>query len=439
MKGKLLLIAAMLMAFAAVGFGQGFQCDIASFLSEDLEGLADLTDACTEGELFADGVPTGLVIDCATGLEPPAPYFGTQFTTNMGGEFELPGNFYYPAYFGHPTNTFANTFRFEVTGPCVGGVYPVWVSTCFTPAVGPANYFFKGAGEWTCEMRSCGTPCVPTPEVNFTPTVAYGEQDMSACVTLCEGSTTVISVGPVPLPDRIPEVSILPGCEICGDPDCTPANVWNLTEWVLTGTGPYYYVANLSYAAEEGCVCVHLDFIEAVETVDLDVAFDGAVRLNWTEATTANLDKYIISRNGSEIASVAADVYSYVDESFEYGVNYTYELAALDLSGHRTVLATESITPSEGAITVTEYALHQNFPNPFNPTTTIRFDLVKANHVSLKVFNATGQEVATMSGEFPLGVNFHNFDATNLTSGLYFYTIQIGDVYSATKKMLLVK
>jgi hypothetical protein len=294
---------------------------------------------------------------------------------------------------------------------------------------------------WTCEIRTHGTPCVPTPEVTFNVTVPYGPQDMGACVTLCEGSTTVICVGPVPLPDRIPHVSILPGClypPMGCDDDCTPANIWNLTPFVLTGTGPYFYCANLMYAGEEGCVCVHLDFIEAVETVDLDVVFDGAVRLNWT-AASGELDKYIISRNGSEIGSVASDVYSYVDESFEYGVNYTYELAALDLSGHRTVLATESITPTEGAIVVTEYALHQNFPNPFNPTTTIRFDLVQANYVTLKVYNATGQEVATMSGEFGAGVNFHNFDATNLTSGLYFYTVQIGDVYSATKKMLLVK
>ena len=73
-------------------------------------------------------------------------------------------------------------------------------------------------------------------------------------------------------------------------------------------------------------------------------------------------------------------------------------------------------------------------------TTSIRFDLVEKNFVSLKIYNTNGQVVATVaSREFNKGVQIVNFDATNLTSGLYFYTVKVGNVYSATKKMLLVK
>jgi hypothetical protein len=468
MKGKLLLVTAILLAIAMVGFAQpipGFQIGFASFQNSALANPANMKTVCGGTEFIPDGTPFD-VIDVATGVSAvgaPATYFpySSYYLTeplvfNGGSALGMPGNFYTNPCFANDnlpcmdgeddcdegTYSPAPSFYLLAYGPCINGFRAKWTSSTWAQATSGPGMRFRQASTWTCVLEACGTPCVPTPAVDFVPEYPNGPQDQGACITLCEGSTTVICVGPVPLPDRVPHVSIMPGCLFpplgCND-DCTPANIWSLTPFVLTGTGPFYYCATLAYSGEEGCVCAHLDFIEGVETVDLDVAFDGAVRLNWTAASTADIDRYVISRNGSEIGSVASNVYSYVDESFSYGVNYTYELAALDVSGHKTVLATASITPTEGAIVVTEYALHQNFPNPFNPTTTIRFDLVEKNFVSLKVFNATGQTVATMSGEFGAGVNFHNFDASNLTSGLYFYTVQIGDVYSATKKMLLVK
>jgi hypothetical protein len=115
-------------------------------------------------------------------------------------------------------------------------------------------------------------------------------------------------------------------------------------------------------------------------------------------------------------------------------------LVSVEVNGNSTVEATQSVTPSMDKAVVTEYALHQNFPNPFNPTTSIRFDLVEKNFVTLKIHNATGQEVATVvNSERAAGVNIVNFDATKLTSGVYFYTVKAGNVFSATRRMLLVK
>ena len=87
-----------------------------------------------------------------------------------------------------------------------------------------------------------------------------------------------------------------------------------------------------------------------------------------------------------------------------------------------------------------EYSLQQNYPNPFNPTTTIRFDIPSTSNVTLKVYNITGQEVATLiNNEFvSAGIKEIDFNAVNLSSGIYFYTLKAND-FTATKKMILLK
>jgi hypothetical protein len=86
------------------------------------------------------------------------------------------------------------------------------------------------------------------------------------------------------------------------------------------------------------------------------------------------------------------------------------------------------------------FALMQNYPNPFNPTTTIRFNIPKASPVTIKVYNVTGQLVATLANNemATVGTKEVTFNATNLSSGIYFYTIQAGS-FTDTKKMMLVK
>ncbi len=85
------------------------------------------------------------------------------------------------------------------------------------------------------------------------------------------------------------------------------------------------------------------------------------------------------------------------------------------------------------------YNLSQNYPNPFNPTTMIRFSLKETGIVSLKVYNVLGQLVTTLVNEQkPAGIYEYNFDASGMSSGIYFYTIKTGD-FTATKKMILMK
>ena len=86
-----------------------------------------------------------------------------------------------------------------------------------------------------------------------------------------------------------------------------------------------------------------------------------------------------------------------------------------------------------------EFALEQNFPNPFNPSTTLRYSIPREGMVTLKVYNIIGQEVATLVNEYQSnGVYSVKFDASKLSSGMYLYRITSGN-FSQVKKMMLLK
>ena len=86
-----------------------------------------------------------------------------------------------------------------------------------------------------------------------------------------------------------------------------------------------------------------------------------------------------------------------------------------------------------------EFSLSPNYPNPFNPATTIEYNLPKGARVQLKVYNVLGQEVATLvDGVVTAGQHSVSFNASNLASGVYLYRIAAG-TFVSTRKMVLVK
>jgi hypothetical protein len=89
---------------------------------------------------------------------------------------------------------------------------------------------------------------------------------------------------------------------------------------------------------------------------------------------------------------------------------------------------------------VTEFALGQNYPNPFNPSTSIKFSLPVASNISLKVYDVLGKEVATLAeGRYEAGAFTATFDAKNVNSGVYFYTLRTSTGFVQSSKMLLMK
>ena len=86
-----------------------------------------------------------------------------------------------------------------------------------------------------------------------------------------------------------------------------------------------------------------------------------------------------------------------------------------------------------------QFKLDQNYPNPFNPSTTISFSLPVANRVSLKIYDLHGKQVASLlNGRLNAGAHSVQWQADNLPSGIYYYTLKSGS-YSETRRMVLLK
>lgn len=104
------------------------------------------------------------------------------------------------------------------------------------------------------------------------------------------------------------------------------------------------------------------------------------------------------------------------------------------------------IAPGNGNVQVqegikpTSFSLSQNYPNPFNPTTTIKYQIPKKDHVLLRVYNILGQVVATLvNGTQAPGFKEAKFDGSSLSSGVYIYTLTVGNSFFSKKKMMLLK
>jgi hypothetical protein len=109
-------------------------------------------------------------------------------------------------------------------------------------------------------------------------------------------------------------------------------------------------------------------------------------------------------------------------------------------SGRVTLSATENTTGvQEPAFLPLNVALDQNSPNPFNPSTEIRFALPRAAFATLTVFNLLGQEITTLvKGDLPAGQHRVLFTASGLPSGIYFYRLETSDIVQ-TRKMILTR
>ena len=302
----------------------------------------------------------------------------------------------------------------------------------------------------------------------------------SLCLKVCPGDTfgydPLMLVGPHFGDLAIPQLIFERGCgqnTRCNSDPCTPVTCVPTWPFVLGGD-PWGFYPDCYYGSCscmdfilchdhdnfwsltpltvtcEGCFCLTYDHQLAVNLRAGLAAVGGndEVTLTWATASEADNARFDIYRGETVVGNVPGLInssvgrnYSWTDDNVQNGRAYTYTLKGVDVNGGVTTLGTASATPrTAGAGTVTEYALYQNYPNPFNPTTSIAFDVVEPSNVTLKVYNPMGMEVATLvNGPVSSGNHSVMFNAADVTSGLYFYKIQIGDRFTATRKMLLVK
>ena len=125
------------------------------------------------------------------------------------------------------------------------------------------------------------------------------------------------------------------------------------------------------------------------------------------------------------------DLKTYQNGIIGYGITRDNKVIKLDLV---TGNASEPQT-----VISNEYSLIQNYPNPFNPVTNINYSIPKHGFVTLKIYDIMGKLISTLVNTEQLAGNYSvNFNADNLPSGIYYYTITSGD-FTETKKMVLIK
>lgn len=195
---------------------------------------------------------------------------------------------------------------------------------------------------------------------------------------------------------------------------------------------------------------------------------NNSVQLNWETATEVNNFGFDIERQYQVSSSEYQEwesiglvyghgttnspkYYSYIDEDLPNADKLFYRLKQIDNDGTYAYSKTvevdlSGVTSVDDDKIVYEFSLEQNYPNPFNPVTTINFTLpgVGTNHelslqAKLTVYNLLGQEVATLLNEEKSAGSYQiKFDASNLPSGIYFYSLTYGNNIQ-TRKLALLK
>ena len=178
---------------------------------------------------------------------------------------------------------------------------------------------------------------------------------------------------------------------------------------------------------------------------------NGKVLLSWETATEINNSGFEVERKNNNTnnntwqligfvegngTTTKLHSYSYSDDiSSINATSLSYRLKQVDYNGvfeYSSEIFVDNLAPSD-------YVLEQNYPNPFNPSTTIKFGIPEKGNVVLKVYNALGAEVATLVNEVKEAGSYNvNFNASDLSSGVYYYKISSGK-FVKTNKMLLLK
>jgi hypothetical protein len=207
------------------------------------------------------------------------------------------------------------------------------------------------------------------------------------------------------------------------------------------------YTANSGSYGNFSIVRINADDPVPVELISFTASASGKnVLLEWVTATELNNSGFEVQRRtvDSEYEAVGFVAgsgstteqrnYLFSDVNVPDG-NYSYRLKQIDFNGvfdYSHEVEVEVNAPAE-------YALEQNYPNPFNPSTTINYSIAEAGLVKIAVYNLLGQEVALVVNELKeAGKHSVSFNASTLTSGAYFYTIETPQ-FKQTRKMLLAK
>jgi hypothetical protein len=229
----------------------------------------------------------------------------------------------------------------------------------------------------------------------------------------------------------------------------TPAQIYASLEQTAIDMGVPGFDNNSGFGLIQADAAVSAALPIQLASSSANVVRSNDVELVWKTISETNNYGFELYRRRGEMAewkkvgfveghgtTLAPQSYSYIDRSVGFG-KYFYQIKQVDLDGKSEVFPEMAVTVG---VVPERLTLAQNYPNPFNPSTVIEFVVPQSGAASIKVYNLLGQEVATVfEGRAEAEeINAVRFDASNLPSGMYFYTLKSTGKYE-TKRMLLTK
>jgi len=260
-----------------------------------------------------------------------------------------------------------------------------------------------------------------------------------------------------------PQVSGVAALMLAVNPDLTESQVKTIIENTASDMGTPGYDTDFGYGRLNAGDAVNVAFGAPATPSGLTIERGLKnfylkkfyIRLKWDANTDPDLSLYEIWRklgNGNWINIGTSTTNQYDELDYFYGGNIDlyYKVRAKDTDNYYSFFSdvvNGSGSPAPKAIgenkkeenVISEYLLSSNYPNPFNPSTVIHYEIPNDGLVTIKVYDELGREVKTLVNQYQsMGRYDVNFNATNLASGVYIYRLQFGS-YISTKKMLLLK
>ncbi len=173
---------------------------------------------------------------------------------------------------------------------------------------------------------------------------------------------------------------------------------------------------------------------EVVNNVDVRITVTG---------TTSKVGGELVDASGNVVAVINATSSNpftlTAPSAGTYTVNAGFKSPSRKWGNTSAVVNVTGIDEELVGLTPEKFALYNNYPNPFNPSTKIRYAISQTAFTTMKVYSILGEEVAALINEIKTpGIYEINFDASKLTSGTYFYKLESGN-FSQTKKMIILK
>ena len=224
----------------------------------------------------------------------------------------------------------------------------------------------------------------------------------------------------------------------------------NGASWINTLALSYYNIVNKLEISPTGHIFAVTSYNIVYRSTDNGEQWTqmGGLPTSWITTLAINTSGYIFAGTYGEgvfrstddgVNWTAVNTGLTSDSVASIAINPNGIIFAITTDGlFRSVQSTTSVRELS-ADTPISFSLNQNYPNPFNPTTTIQFHISKSSFVNLKVYDFLGNEVVTLvNEEKSIGSYEVEYDATGLSSGIYFYKLQAGS-FVETKKMILLK